>query len=106
MKTTTFGDTTVDTVLAEHLTEFGDQARWATRVIGKTVQALHDLQVSGINTAAFAVKVFHLISAELRQHVENPPAHIQVKTATFTANIVKRKLREYYRAHIGRGKVR
>lgn len=92
LKLTTFGNSKVDLVLAEHLNKYPEMAKWSCRTISKTVDLLHDLKMANIQNKKFQRTVFSYIKCAMTNRVNNPPAHIDEKTKTFTANIVNRHL--------------
>lgn len=92
MKPDTFGSNKADIVLAEHLTAHPEQATWSSRCIAKTDRLIHDLKAACIKDIKFRGTVLSYIKCAMRKHVLAPPPHIDSKTATYTANIVSRKL--------------
>jgi len=100
MKSSTFGNTTVDKVLAEHLTQHPEMAKWSCKMINKTTSLIHELTNSHMSKRKFAASVFNMLSADILKQVNSPPEGIDEKAKTFTANIVQRHLRTYAKTYL------
>lgn len=100
MKSDTFGKSTTDIVLAEHLTAHPEMAPWCCRTIAMTGQLLSDLTKANIQDKKFKRTVYNFIKCAMKKRSTTPPAHIDSKASSYTANIVNRHLLNYYREHI------
>lgn len=106
MKTDTFGNNPADKVLAEHLTAHPEQAAWCCRAISKATKLLSSHRLADIKDKEFRSTVYYFIKCSVLKHVSNPPAHIDEKAASYTANIVSRHLIQYYHDHVQSKKAR
>jgi len=96
VKTSTFGNSKVDIVLAEHLSLHPEMAKWACHAINKTTSLLYQLKRIQA-PRKFVLKMFGYIRQDVLNYVSSPPPHMHTKTKTFTANVVMRHLRNYMR---------